>query len=221
MLPSDFIQFYAQAEHLKNILRHSYTSANRHESVAEHSWMLCLMALAAVEQVSFKVDLLRLLKMLIVHDLPEAITGDIPVFDKMAIAEAAHVNETEAMAQITALLPETLRQELISLFAEFEAQQTDEAKLANALDKAEAFMQHNLASLETWTEQDFNYQTNLDHPTRKKLEIDPFMVSLGVQIDRITLQRLDAAGLADKASLKMQKAYREGDLNPYTQAPGL
>lgn len=210
MTPASLIRFYSQAENLKNILRHSYTSTNRHESVAEHSWMLCLLALAVVEQMSFEVDLLRLLKMLVVHDLPEAVTGDIPVFDKQAITEQAHQDETRAMAQLTAALPESLQQEFASLFEEFEAQQTNEAKLANALDKAEAFLQHNLADLDTWTAQDFNYQTDLKHPTRKKLEVDAFIVALRNQIDLDTMRRLDSAGIIDKAGVDMQEAYRSG-----------
>jgi putative hydrolases of HD superfamily len=210
MNSAELIRFYKEAENLKNILRHSYTSAGRHESVAEHSWMLCLLALAVAEQVSFEVDMLRLLKMLIVHDLPEAVTGDIPVFDKQAIAAQAHENETRAMAQLTASLPDGFRQEFVDLFEEFEARQSNEAKLANALDKAEAFLQHNLADLDTWTEQDFTYQTNLQHPTRKKLEIDPFMVALRNQIDLDTMKRLDAAGISDKASVEMREAYRSG-----------
>lgn len=106
--PSSLIDFYTQTENLKNVLRHSYTSANRRESVAEHSWMLCLLALAVVDQMAYEVNLLHLLKMLIVHDLPEAVTGDIPVFDKQAIIEKAQHDESAAMARLTASLPEDL-----------------------------------------------------------------------------------------------------------------
>jgi putative hydrolases of HD superfamily len=206
--PSSLIEFYSQAENLKNTLRHSYTSANRHESVAEHSWMLCLLALAVADQVSFEVDILHLLKLLIVHDLPEAITGDIPVFDKQAVASQAHQDEALAMQKLVSALPQPLQQKFTALFEEYETRQTNEARLAAALDKAEAFMQHNLA-LNTWTDQDFEYQTNLHHPARKRFEIDPFIIALRDQIDLDTMQHLEAAGLVERAGVDMQKAYRE------------
>jgi len=211
MSPSSIITFFNQAENLKNILRHSYTSANRHESVAEHSWMLCLLAVAVIDQVEYQVDLLHLLKMLIVHDLPEAVTGDIPVFDKQAFLEQARQNEVLAMQQLTAPLPKGLQDEFIRLHEEFDAQETDEAKLANALEKAEAFLQHNLADLDTWTEQDYTYQTDLSHPTRKKFEGDAFIEALRDLIDKDTMQKLEEKGKLDKAGKQMLAAYQKGE----------
>ncbi|MEL7236212.1 MAG: HD domain-containing protein, partial [Chloroflexota bacterium] len=146
--PRAIIELVTFAEGLKNELRHSYTSTGRHESVAEHCWMLCVMALAVFDAVELDVDRMKVLKMLIVHDLPEIITGDIPVFDKLEIAEQAAADEEAALEQIEAQYH--MGAEIAALCREFEASETNEAKLARAIDKAEAFIQHNNAPMETW-----------------------------------------------------------------------
>jgi putative hydrolases of HD superfamily len=119
--PKQMIAFLTFAEGLKNVLRHSYTSAGRRESVAEHTWMLCLMAMLIFEEIALEVDQLRVLKMLIIHDLPEIITGDIPTFDKHGIAAQAQQDELEAMEQLVAALPPELRQHILDLHHEYEA----------------------------------------------------------------------------------------------------
>jgi len=76
---SNLLQFYIAAEKLKTTIRHSHTSdSNRIESAAEHSWMLALIALSLFEHLETKIDQLRVLKMVLIHDLAEAVTGDIP-----------------------------------------------------------------------------------------------------------------------------------------------
>src|SRR6185437_1767014 len=74
--------FFIEAEKLKTTMRHSWTSdSNRQESSAEHSWMLCLIAVSIFDHLEVKVDQLRVLKMLIIHDVAEVVIGDIPAFD--------------------------------------------------------------------------------------------------------------------------------------------
>ena len=78
----NLFDFYMEAEKLKRTLRHSWTSdSNRQERTAEHSWMLCLIALTLFDQLKVKIDQLKVVKILIIHDLAEAIVGDIPAFD--------------------------------------------------------------------------------------------------------------------------------------------
>lgn len=200
MTPRVILEFMAFAEPLKNVLRHSYTSAGRRESVAEHSWMLCLLALSIFDELQVPVDQLKVLKMLILHDLPEVITGDIPTFDKQAIAAEAHAEEMAAIEQLTAPLPPKLQAEVRAILYEYEARQTLESQVAYAIDKAEAFIQHNLADIATWEQKDFDYQTNWDHPIQDRFAIDPFLQALKQQIDLDTLQKVEAAGQLEQAN---------------------
>lgn len=195
--PRTFINFINFAEGLKNVLRHSRTSANRHESVAEHSWMLCLMATLLFDSLDIELDRLRVLKMLIVHDLPEIITGDIPAFDKINVAAAAQAAEEQAMEEMIQPLPATLQNELRALFHEFEARETPEAKVAYAIDKAEALIQHNIADISTWDENDIAYQTDFHNPRFGVFKFLPYLDQLKQQIDQDSLQKLADAGLAD------------------------
>lgn len=213
MNPKTVIEFMSFAEPLKNVLRHSYTSGGRRESVAEHSWMLCLLAMVCFDAVEVDVDQLRVLKMLIVHDIPEIITDDIPAFDKVDdVAAEAHAAEIEALAQLIAPLPDYLRDEITDLFNEFEATVTNEAKFARAIDKAEAFIQHNIADISTWDQDDFDYQTDPHHPMTAVFEFDPFMRELKRQIDHDTMSKLYAAGKHKLAKADMVWQYLNGDL---------
>ena len=132
MRPERLFEILAVAERLKCNTRHSWTSTGRRESVAEHSWRLALMALLVADEFP-DVDCGRVVRMCLVHDLGEAFTGDIPAF-----------------ARWVETLPEPLRTEWRSLYAEMEALATPEARLYKALDKLEAVIQHNEADIATW-----------------------------------------------------------------------
>ena len=100
------------AEKLKCNTRHSWTSSNRQESVAEHSWRLCLLAYSLKNKFS-DFDMDKVLYMCLVHDLGEAITGDIPAFNKNDIDEES---EKSAVNQIIDMLDTDLRNELKEIF---------------------------------------------------------------------------------------------------------
>lgn len=141
------------AERLKRTLRHSWLSDGRHESVAEHSWRMALMALLVAPHLDTTLNVERLLKMVIVHDLVEAIAGDIPVFDLINDSAARTLkmqSEDNAMKQIIEMLPSNNGKEIENLWREFEESSSIEARVAKALDKLEAQIQHNEASLTTW-----------------------------------------------------------------------
>ena len=87
MQPREFLDILTVAERLKDATRHCYTTNGRHESVAEHCWMACLMAFMMKEEFP-EADMDKVIRMLIIHDLGEAFTGDIPVFNKTAADEA-------------------------------------------------------------------------------------------------------------------------------------
>ena len=134
------------AERLKDELRHCETSRGRRESVAEHSWRLALMAFFMKDEFP-ALDMDKVIKMCLIHDLGECFTGDIPTFLKSASNEK---KEDTALFSWVASLPAPYNMELAALYTEMGALQTDEAKLYKALDKLEAVIQHNESDIRSW-----------------------------------------------------------------------
>ncbi|MBQ3087888.1 MAG: HD domain-containing protein [Clostridia bacterium] len=141
-----FLDFLHTAEKLKCNTRHSWTSSGRQESVAEHSWRLALMALLCKNEYP-EIDIQKVITMSLIHDLGEAITGDIPAFLK---SNADESKESKAIEMILSVLPQAEQQEFRTLFTEMDQMQTMEAKLWKALDNMEALISHNEAPLNTW-----------------------------------------------------------------------
>jgi len=139
------LTFLRAAERLKVTHRSAYTSAGDPESVAEHTWRLCLMALLLQPSVP-DVDFARLIKICIVHDLGEAIGGDIPAPEQARRTAAGAANksadERRDLATLVAPLPAPQQSEILELWDEYEAAATPEARLAKALDKLETILQH-------------------------------------------------------------------------------
>lgn len=120
------LAFLREAEKLKDVLRSARTSSGRAESTAEHSWRLCLMAMGFGEELA-GLDLLKVLKLCVVHDLGEAIHGDIP-----AVSQAAHPDKSERERRdlLTLMAPleaHGLRKELLALWEEYEAAASPDA----------------------------------------------------------------------------------------------
>ena len=146
MRPSELLAALHTAEKLKDTTRHCYTSGGRHESVAEHSWRIALMAFFLRDEFS-EADMDKVTRMCLIHDVGEAVTGDIPSFQK---TDANEETERQAIAELLSPLPDGLRGELTALFAEMDALATPEARVYKALDKLEVVVQHNEAPLDTW-----------------------------------------------------------------------
>ena len=138
------------AERLKSELRHSRLSSGRQESVAEHSWQMALMAVLQHRHLEHAVDLERTLAMITVHDLVEAIAGDVPYFETGERKALKRQRELAAIAEIEASLPPETGALVAGLWHEFEARATPEARFAGALDHLEVQLQHNRAELATW-----------------------------------------------------------------------
>lgn len=151
MEPRAFLEILHVAERLKDTPRHCTTSRRRTESVAEHSWRIALMALL-LRGTFPKLDMDKVTAMCLIHDLGECFTGDIPTFLK---TNADTETEDALLAAWVDMLPEPVRTDLITLYAEMDAQETAEAKLYKALDKLEAVIQHNESPLDTWTENEY------------------------------------------------------------------
>jgi len=146
------IEFLNIIEKLKCNTRHSWTSSGRHESVAEHCWRLAVMALLTADNFS-DVNIEKVVKMCLIHDFGEAVTGDIPAFDKTKQDEE---NEDLAIADLLKLLPDNIAGEFADLFAEISELSTPESKLFKALDNLEAIISHNEAPIYTWIPREYS-----------------------------------------------------------------
>lgn len=152
-----YINFLNSIEKLKCNTRHSWTSTGRQESVAEHSWRLAVMAMLCKDEYP-QLDIDKVIKMCLIHDFGEAITGDIPAFNK---TEEHETKEEEAVEQLLSQLPDETRIELSELFEEMSQLETPESKLFKALDNMEAIVSHNEAPLSTWIPRE--YEDNLTY----------------------------------------------------------
>jgi putative hydrolase of HD superfamily len=130
------IEFIAECDRLKEVFRQTLnTHSRRAENDAEHSWHLCLCVIVLVEHANVPtLDVLRVLKMLIVHDLVEIDAGDTFAYDTAAMADQ-HAREAVAAERIFGLLPPDQAREFRALWDEFEAKETAEAKFATAVDR--------------------------------------------------------------------------------------
>lgn len=151
------LQFLREAERLKDTLRSAYTTSGRTESVADHSWRLTLLAMTFSDQLP-DVDLLRLLKICVLHDLGEAIDGDIPAPEQDTVAPKSDKERNDFLYLITPL-PDLLKSEFLSLWDEYEDGVSYEAKVAKALDKVETILQHNQGA----NPENFDYAFNLGY----------------------------------------------------------
>jgi len=169
------LDFVRLSEKLKCELRHSWLSSGRRESVAEHSWQMALMALLISSHMASPVDICQVLKMVLVHDLVEAEAGDVPFTETGRRKELKSAHERAAISHIRSLLDTAVGEEIYSLWMEYEAGVTNEAKLAKALDNLEVQIQHNLASLKTWDPEEYLLvYTKMD----RYCVYDPFLLEL-------------------------------------------
>ena len=140
------IDFLKIIEKNKCNTRHSWTSSGRHESVAEHCWRTAVMALLVADEFP-DINIEKVVKMCLIHDFGEAITGDVPAFLKTARDEE---QEDIATVELLKHLPDGVANEFSALFLEMSEQSTEEAKLFKALDKLEGLISHNEGPLDTW-----------------------------------------------------------------------
>ena len=168
MEPRALLDALHVAERLKDETRHCYTSGGRHESVAEHSWRITLMAYFLRDEFP-EADMDRVIRMCLIHDLGECFTGDIPTFAKTQQDED---REESLLLAWVASLPEPYRAEMRALYAEMAARETPEAKIYKALDNLEAVIQHNESDIKTW--EDHEYALNLTYGD-DKVAFSPYL----------------------------------------------
>lgn len=171
------------AERLKDATRHCYTRNGRHESVAEHSWMMTLMAFLIRDEFP-EADMDKVIRMCIIHDLGEAFTGDIPTFEK---TEENENTEEDLLYKWLKTLPEPQRIEMTSLFEEMKKRETTEAKIYKAIDSLEALIQHNISDLSTWIPME--YELNITYAD-DKVAFSEYLTKLREEIRSDTLAKI-------------------------------
>ena len=171
------------AERLKDATRHCYTKNGRHESVAEHSWMMTLMAYFMKDEFP-EVDMDKVVRMCIIHDLEECFTGDIPTFDKTAVHEE---NEETLLYSWVRTLPENYANEMIALYEEMAERKTIESKIYKAIDGLEALIQHNISDLSTWIPKE--YELNKTYAD-DKVAFSEYLTELREEIRKDTMEKI-------------------------------
>lgn len=151
------VDFIYEIDKVKYIQRKTRLfNSTRFENDAEHSWHLALMAVVLYGHSNEKIDLLKVIKMLLIHDVVEIDAGDVFLYD----ATISHTNteaELAAARRIFGLLPSEQADELISIWEEFEAGETPESKFARAMDRFEPLLQNRSNDGGTWKEFDVPY----------------------------------------------------------------
>jgi putative hydrolase of HD superfamily len=186
------LNFLALSERLKCELRHSWLSSGRQESVAEHTWQMALMALLMHRHLAQPVDIEKALKMVLVHDLVEAVVGDVPFFDTGERKRLKARREQEAIGTIREALDPATGHEVHDLWQEYEAKVTAEARFATALDHLEVQVQHNLADFSTWEPIEYELvYTKMDGPCA----VDPFLAAFCTAVKEQAERKMASGGI--------------------------
>ncbi|WP_273993160.1 HD domain-containing protein [Vibrio parahaemolyticus] len=142
-----------ELDKLKSVLRRTRVKSaeGRLENSGEHSWHVALMAVLMEEHANAPVDICRVMKMLLIHDVVEIDAGDTFVYDTAATKEQAE-KEIKAAERLFGMLPTEQGQELLALWLEFEAAQSDDAKYAKALDRLIPMLLNYHTNGQSWKE---------------------------------------------------------------------
>lgn len=179
------LSFIKSAESLKDVLRSSNTSTGRVESTAEHSWRLSLWVLVFKDALG-DLDMAKLLKICVIHDLGEAISGDIPAPEQTEGFDKAG-QERRDMAVLLEPLPDKMQSEFLALWDEYEQGSTPEGRLVKGLDKLETIMQHNQGKNPAAFDYGFNLTYGAD-----KMQAHPLLGEIRKVLDAETQGRIEA-----------------------------
>ena len=171
-------------ERLKDTTRHCYTSKGRHESVAEHSWMMTIMAFFMKNEFP-DVDMNKVIQMCIIHDLGECFTVDIPTFMKTKEHECTEKNLLNEWVES---LPKATKVEMKALYKEMEERKSIESKIYKAIDSLEALIQHNFSDISTWSENEF--ALNLTYAD-DRVEFSKYLSALRNAIREDTINKIN------------------------------
>jgi putative hydrolase of HD superfamily len=146
------IDFIIEIDRLKHVFRKTKLfNKSRFENDAEHAWHLSMIALILAEYSNEPVDISKVIKMVLIHDIVEIDAGDAIVYDNK-MRESAKEKEIQAAERIFGLLPEDQKKEFIDLWKEFEERKTPESAFAASIDRFEPILQNYLTDYCTWKE---------------------------------------------------------------------
>ncbi len=162
------INFIKEIDKIKYIQRKTKLfNSDRNENDAEHSWHLAMMTIVLAEHSDVPIDILKVLKMVLIHDIVEIDAGDTFIYD----SDKDHTNtdeERKAANRIFGMLPKEQADELISIWEEFERGETSEAKFAKSMDRFEPLLQNVSNNGGTWTE--FGVTYNKVYEKKKEIK---------------------------------------------------
>lgn len=172
---------------LKKAVRHCWIEGERRESVADHCWRMTLMVMMIEHEPEFAdIDMAKVLRMCLIHDLGEAFTGDIPAFDKTEADTA--VEDTAFLAWIESF-PQRDRLAWQALLQEMDELASKEAQVYKALDKLEAVISHNESDITTWLELEYELQQSYG---QEYMSFSPYFVKLRALVDQWTRNKIAA-----------------------------
>lgn len=156
------VAFIKEIDKLKYIQRKTKLfNSDRHENDAEHSWHLAMMTIVLAEHSDKPIDVLKVLKMVLIHDIVEIDAGDTFIYD--SIKNHSNTDEERIAAKrIFGLLPVEQAEEFIAIWEEFEEGTTDDAKFAKTMDRFEPLLQNTSNNGGTWAEFNVSYQKVYD-----------------------------------------------------------
>lgn len=153
------IEFIKEIDKIKYIQRRTkLLNSDRNENDAEHSWHLAMMALVLSEHADEKVDLLKVIKMVLIHDIVEIDAGDTFIYDQNKHHENTE-EELKSAKRVFGILPEKQASEFIELWTEFEEGTSKEARFAKSMDRLEPLLQNTSNNGGTWREFGVKYPT--------------------------------------------------------------
>lgn len=175
------MEFILEVDKVKQIVRQTYlTDGSRKENDAEHSWHLALMAVLLKEYANEEVNLEKVIPMVLIHDLVEIDAGDTYAYDRAGLATQRD-RETKAADRIFGMLPEDQGRRFRSLWEEFEAYETAEAKFAHVLDNCQPLILNDASGGKSWKEHTVHksqiYKRN-EHTAEGSREIWEYMKQL-------------------------------------------
>ena len=145
------IAFLIECDRLKDIVRQTLNAhSGRPENDAEHSWAVCLFVMTLAEHSNTPIDVLRVMKMLLIHDIVEIDAGDTFAYDTARLVDQ-HEREAAAATRLFGLLPDDQSAEFRALWDEFEDRQTADARFAHAIDRCQAMLLNCLSKGVTWS----------------------------------------------------------------------
>ena len=151
------IEFIREIDKLKYIFRKTkLINSDRPENDAEHSWHLAMMAIVLAGHANEPIDLEKVMKMVLIHDIVEIDSGDVFAYD----TTKSHDNfdeELKAARRIFGILPKEQAEEFLNIWIEFEEMKTPESKFARSLDRLEPLLQNASNNGGTWREFDVKY----------------------------------------------------------------